>query len=133
MRLAMTIVAASLMANTAAAQDRFPEHNWMNPPSKKTNGPAPRIMYYTGNALYELCERNEAACTTYIQGVSDGISATTFGTSRDVAYCIPAGSTAKQVHDVVLQYLAAHPADRNELASALIALALSEAWPQCGQ
>jgi hypothetical protein len=121
-----------LLASTKArAADQLPPHNWITPPHAATRMTVGRVAYYEGNELHELCQKDEVSCTTYILGVIDGQFSVIIGTSRDVAYCIPSGSKAKQVKDVVVAYLTAHPESRHLLASGLITNALAGAWPQC--
>lgn len=113
----------------APAPATLPAHNSITPPDR---GGAPgRYSYVTGNLLLEYCQKSENACIGYIQGVVDGQLAAITGTSRDVAYCIPDGSTTGQVKDVVVGYLTKHPESRHELAGILVAAALAQAWPQC--
>jgi hypothetical protein len=115
---------------TSAVAQTTPSHNWITPPDKPS-AKVGRIAYYTGNTLLELCESSEVACTAYILGAADGQFSTTIATSRDLAYCIPDGSTAAQLRDVVLRYLRQHPEERHRLAAVLVASALAGAWPQC--
>ena len=128
----MVCVAALLSGSAAYGASKYPADNWMRPleksPSDEFKG---RIAYYSGNSLFDLCKKNEEACAIYIDGVNDGFFASTIGTNRDLAYCIPAGSTGPQVRDVVVQYLTNHPEERQRLASVLVAEALAHAWPQC--
>jgi Rap1a immunity proteins len=122
---------ALLVASVQVAEAQpLPPFNWTTPP-ERPNGSPGRMVYYMGNDLFDLCQKNEFACIVFIQGVADGQMSAVWGTNRDVAYCIPQGSTGKQVKDVVVAYLAAHPESRHFLASTLVAAALAQAWPQC--
>jgi hypothetical protein len=94
-------------------------------------GPRTRVSYYDGNALLDLCQQHSDVCVVYMQAVNDALFTASFGTSRDVPYCIPSGAKATQIRDIVVQYLNAHPERRQILASTLTIEALSQAWPQC--
>lgn len=130
LRSAILAVAVTGIASGALAADPLPPHNWITPPDKGglTQG---RIAYLDGNELYEYCQSNELGCVLYIQGVVDGQLAAVTATSRDVAYCIPQGSTAGQMKDIVVKFLADHPERRHLMGGVLVANALSNAWPQC--
>lgn len=123
-------LAITSVASDALAAEPLPSHNWMTPPDKgaATKG---RIAYLDGNKLYEYCQSNEFGCILYIQGVVDGQLAAISATTRDVAYCIPQGSTAGQVKDIVVKFLSDHPERRHLMGGVLVANALSNAWPQC--
>lgn len=116
----------------AALATVLPPHNWITPARALSETTSGRVAYYTGNDLYELCQKDEFTCTVYIQGVIDGQMSAVVGTSRTVAYCIPhTGSTPKQVKDVVLAFLTANPGNRHRMAGGLVASALANTWARC--
>jgi hypothetical protein len=114
-------------AATAATEPLF---NSALPPAIQ-EGSRVRVSYYDGNALLDLCQQHSDVCVIYMQAVNDALFTASFGTSRDVPYCIPQGAKATQIRDIVVQYLNAHPERRQILASTLTIEALSQAWPQC--
>ena len=120
---------ALIAAGALLAQDA--PHNWMTPPAipQESNG---RMVYLKGNVFLDQCASSEVACILYIQGVNDALFAAISSTSRDLPYCIPEGSTPRQVYMVVRLWMERNPAALHRPAAALIAQALSEAWPQCG-
>jgi hypothetical protein len=124
----MLALIAALCAPAAVAQPVLP-HNWITPPARPGN--PSRVTYFDGASLLERCMDDEHDCVVYVQGVVDGQFATILRTNRDVAYCIPNGSTPRQVKDVVVTFLKAHPDERQLRAGALVAMALAETWPQC--
>jgi hypothetical protein len=84
--------------------------------------------FVEGNQLYASCRSNNPiACDSYIMGVADAMS------GHDVIYkwraCIPLNVRVQQVHDVVVKYLEANPAIRQNLGITLVADALTSAWP----
>jgi hypothetical protein len=98
---------------------------------------APSISHATfldGNQLYEICggttKVNEASCLAYIDGTTDTLEAMRWGENKPPD-CLPAGSTGKQVRDVVMQYLSSHPQDRAKPAAPLVLMAVFTAWPAC--
>jgi hypothetical protein len=99
--------------------------------------PAPADAgFYSGNALFEVCtiERTNTAyfektyeCVAYIAGAVDA-----FNTTREVnklKSCIPANVTINRLKNVTVDFLSAHPADRDKSASALVFAATRKAWP----
>lgn len=128
-RLFTTVVFALAATAAHAADPPLPSHNWITPPDRTST--SDRIAYIDGNKLFEYCRTNEFGCILYIQGVVDGQLAAVVATNRDVAYCIPMGSTAGQVKDVVMAFLTAHPERRHLMGGVIVANALSNAWPQC--
>jgi hypothetical protein len=82
----------------------------------------------TGNDLYARCDPphdalrpvKQAWCIRYIEGVFD---------STTLSLCGYEGATSGQLADIVMQYLTAHPAQRNWGAYALVVFALKGAFP----
>jgi hypothetical protein len=100
---------------------------------------SPKI-FTTGNMLLVSCQHNGAAekasdiCEAYIQGVVDSFdtAATIDRNDRSrpaPAWCVGQDIMIGQIGDVVLQYLVAHPKDRDMPAAALIYLAMIAAFP----
>ena len=93
-----------------------------------------------GNKLYEHCSSSEssptyyqdaAACTLYIVGVYDGIELATSVYDKENFYCFPEKVIVKQITEIVANYLQKHPEKRHLPASALVVIALKDAFP-CG-
>jgi Ssp1 endopeptidase immunity protein Rap1a len=85
--------------------------------------------FYSGNELFETCKRNPAACLGYISGSFDALAGSG-GTLNGWRTCPPqAALTNVQIRDVVMKYLTEHPEYRHLSAAALIARALSSAFP----
>jgi len=77
-----------------------------------------QAQFKNGNRLYE-------DCTGDVRTMGPGIL---FDESRE-QICLRAGITVKQVVDVVTNWLAAHPEDRDMPASSLVRFALRKAFP----
>jgi hypothetical protein len=82
-----------------------------------------------GNSLYDHCSHANASmektdCLGYITGVSD-----VFAELNVEKVCFPKGVIARQVTDVVTNYLRDHPAERHYSAVAEIYRALARAFP----
>ncbi|MBZ9604881.1 hypothetical protein LB462_23925 [Phyllobacterium sp. KW56] len=86
------------------------------------HGPA-YAGFYDGNKLYEECSRKvetaKVFCMGYITGVADTLEDT---------QCFTKGIDARQVHDVVKQYLESHPEERHHRASSIVASAVQKAF-----
>ena len=81
--------------------------------------------YLSGNALYAICTSSALAdqreCLGYVEGVMDvGVH---YGPQ-----CLPDGTVAQQVMDVVKNYMRDQPQDRSDEASSLVVLAVTKAW-----
>lgn len=81
--------------------------------------------WWTGNTLSEACEALPTAALDYAFGIMDGMAA---GGATE-PFCLPKGVVGKQVQDVICQYAARHPEERQGLASDMTIRALREAWP----
>src|SRR5262245_48684855 len=94
-----------------------------------------RAQFVSGNELLQSCESQAATpadiaqfaqCAGYIQGVSDTIDQ--IARVRNVSRCIPTGTAVRQLIDAVVIFLRAHPANRDEPASGLVAAAFTMNW-----
>ncbi len=84
--------------------------------------------FESGNELYEQCGYEAVAgstygayCIGYIAAIADSFNG--------VLIHIPPGATEGQMVDVVVQFLQANPAIRNDCASDLVFAALQGAFP----
>ena len=99
---------------------------------------APRVapaQFYDGNKLYGFCTAREseatyyqqdARCTAYIIGAVDEL--TLLQQAHGLPACLPANATVGQLRDVVEKYLRDHPEKRAFAASAMVSVALREAF-----
>lgn len=87
-------------------------------------------VFRTGNDLLPLCRELQgdeiATCYGYLQGVIDGQSS---GLVRATNYCLVAGVTGRQIRDIVVAYLEAHPENRHQRGAWLVTYALNDAFP----
>jgi hypothetical protein len=87
----------------------------------------------SGNFLLEQCaapiSESRLMCTSYILGYVDATVMWNANASG-IPICIPSEEViARQIVDVVVKWLKAHPQDRDRAAAILVADALEEAWP----
>jgi Rap1a immunity proteins len=83
-----------------------------------------------GNKLLALCEGDQAVpadCIIYIEGVADEWRFFNYLTEQDKPVCA-ADARGNQIRDAVVNYLKAHPENRNDPAAALISKAIMQAW-----
>ena len=88
----------------------------------------PVRAYMSGNDLFDTC--SVASDRTFLQGTCDGYIVGAIDAMQDSkTTCVPAGVVIKQLRDVVVQYLQAHPEERQYTAAGIIREAISEAFP----
>jgi hypothetical protein len=87
--------------------------------------------FVSGNLLLDLCNKSVAECRGYVAGIADAMARVQAdgGKLGGQRACLPQPVTGKQAMDVTGKFLRAHPERRHEGAAALVAQALSEAWP----
>lgn len=86
-------------------------------------------VFFTGNDLYGECQApDRARCIAYILGVTDSL--------QDAAlrhpprtFCLGGGVIARQLTDVVVQFLNEYPQMRHASAASIVAAALERAFP----
>ena len=95
--------------------------------------PASAGAFYDGNWLYEQCTAKDGTqqafvCAAYLAGLAEGLD---FGSVAKPQYniCLPPNTRLLQLHDVVVNALAAMPERRTDPAFALASAALRKAWP----
>ncbi|MFN0191861.1 MAG: Rap1a/Tai family immunity protein [Aestuariivirga sp.] len=91
--------------------------------------PSGAAYYWTGNDLFEECEKESVGCYGYLFGINDIGSIETGIFRSEVALCIPKSVTGKQMRDVVMQRLTSRPQDRNDPAAYIVVASFREAWP----
>jgi len=94
--------------------------------------PAHAQIFKSGNDIYSLCTSDSPSdnrvCLHYILGVTDAFSE--INAARDnPLFCIRPTMTARQIHDVVKNFLDERPADRDAGAPALVLEAIQQAFP----
>jgi hypothetical protein len=86
--------------------------------------------FVTGNELYERYQiAPDGTCLAYIEGVSDAVANMQSSGAISPIICAGPDVTAGQERDVVVKFVQDHPADRDESASSITAMALHEAFP----
>jgi Rap1a immunity proteins len=86
--------------------------------------------FLNGNKLLALCEGDHAMptdCIAYIEGVADDWRFMNYLSDPDTPVCA-ADAVGNQLRDAVVNYLKAHPENRDDPAAALITDAITEAW-----
>jgi len=109
-----------------------PDESWLRPPFIESERPT-RTTFMDGNVFLAQCRNSEVACKTYVQGVNDALFESLVGTNRDLPYCIPERANIHQVYAVIIAWMERNPQHLHNRAPMLIAVALAEAWPQCGK
>ncbi len=81
--------------------------------------------FIAGNKLYSYMTSesptDRAHALGYVVGVADAFD--------DYVFCTPAGVTAKQMNDIARDFIAGRPDVRHQSGAALVAVALSKAFP----
>jgi hypothetical protein len=79
--------------------------------------------FFTGNDLYDKCTAESVVCAAYVAGMADALS-------HDGTVCLPQNNvTTRQLVDVVVAYLRAHPEMRNYSAASIGDVAFTQAFP----
>lgn len=86
--------------------------------------------FVSGNDLLRMCEAaSRAECYGYVQGVSDVGNLLPVLSKSPLPFCTPDNVTVRQVADIVVKFLVAHPESRNQGAAGLTWVALAQAFP----
>jgi len=91
----------------------------------------PSGAYYTGDELNKVCQSDPAgACLSYLAGVSDERDSLQGFGEVPRMICIPRDRvTTRQLRDMALKYLGAHPESRQTAAASVVSRALYDAFP----
>ena len=95
----------------------------------------PSHAMLNGNELHELCSSgSDASCDYYIMGSAEGLSLMNLIASEAAknikqTICMPNGVTNRRLIDTVKKYIQDNPKKRNQPASGLVFLALTDAFP----
>jgi Rap1a immunity proteins len=77
----------------------------------------------SGNDLYNMCDAQSVACAGYVAGMADAFV-------RDGTLCLPPTNvTTRQLADVVMGYLRAHPEARGYSAASVGHVAFTQTFP----
>jgi hypothetical protein len=87
--------------------------------------------FMTGNKLLGVCtdERTANICTGYVIGVMDAMHRIQAAGIMVKADCPPMKLESKQIKDIVVEFLIAHPERRHVDAYSLASTAITEAFP----
>jgi hypothetical protein len=77
----------------------------------------------TGNTRYEICKGAELWCLS----LAAGLTIATNGPLGEALVCMPLFVDTRQMHEVLMRYLAERP----EPVEQYLAGAISDAWPGC--
>jgi hypothetical protein len=79
--------------------------------------------FFTGNDLYDKCTAESLICAAYVAGMADAFV-------HDGTVCLPQSNvTTRQLADVVMAYLRAHPEARTYSAASIGDVAFTQAFP----
>ena len=85
-----------------------------------------------GNELLKNCTESDyfsqGLCYGYIRGINHTLDVWAY-TNKAQPFCRPDGVSFQQLRDVVVSYIQAYPAKRNEPAAWLVTQAEVAAWP----
>jgi hypothetical protein len=84
--------------------------------------------FYTGNQLFRYCEQKSESCLDYIAGVVDTIMVANVVTQTRMI-CISGNIELGQAVDITMNYLRAHPEQRQHNAASMAFVALRNAFP----
>lgn len=87
----------------------------------------------TGNDLYDFCKTDAAwaglICMVLIQGVTEGVSGAFVYRHLKPPFCIPSSVTKGQLEAVVVHWMEVHPDKRHLPATAIVEVAIEQAFP----
>lgn len=133
----LTLVAACLGLASSAHTAEVPSH-----------------AFFSGNDVYQWCQRDKAMAQSYVAGLYDmaahgaaviddtrnygkdmpkNDAQVDFALQRIVGYCKSRHATLEQVTDVFCKYLKENPAKRDGLPAIMFSESLTTAWPCPGR
>jgi hypothetical protein len=92
---------------------------------------APVEQFYTGHKLFSYCtgtEELQLVCSGYVSGVLDTLAIYRNLLKRGIV-CLPGSVTMGEAKDVVVNWLRAHPEERQFTAAGSVTAALQETFP----
>jgi hypothetical protein len=124
---------AALLCAPAAAQARgaapAPHQAATAPPQAPAPTGTPMQVRATARALTAICNENEVACLAYVTGAVDayvGTSVVNFGRAY---VCIPPQVTNRQIANVAVAFLRAHPEMQDMNAALVVVQGISVSFP----
>lgn len=85
--------------------------------------------FWSSTKLVQILEEDMHGAATYEIGMASGYVLGVFDVADGVFACAPDGVSAKQVKQVVFNYMKAHPEQWSNSADASVVAALRLAWP----
>lgn len=93
--------------------------------------------YESGNYWLKLCESAEPlaqnACTWFVYGFNQGITAQAIGSDARKIYCMPDTVTYGQAKDIWTKYMKDNPAERHKLGGVLLMTSMVKSFPCAGR
>ncbi len=87
-----------------------------------------RAEFYSGSRLFEYLEKDLHGTAGYEAGAAHGYVVGVFDSLSGLFVCAPGGVTARQVEQVVYNYMQKHPESWEKSADTSVAAALTEVW-----
>ena len=113
MRLRALVLAAGVLYPASGSAQEFP-------------------AFVSGNRLLEACTPVQTpSCYGYVEGAADAFQSvfSAMHLQQHAMFCLPQGTTSRQLADITINYLRDHPEQRHNAASANVAVALANAFP----
>jgi hypothetical protein len=85
--------------------------------------------FHTGRDLAALCQKDRAACLSYVEGASDMVSSLQAMKSIPTNVCVDPSATGAQLVDITRAFLADHSDSLDDDAGKLVWAALYGAFP----
>ena len=85
--------------------------------------------FHTGRDLSALCQKDRAACLSYVEGASDMISSLQAMNSIPTNICVDPSATGAELVDITKTFLAEHSDSLDDDAGKLVWAALYGAFP----
>jgi hypothetical protein len=85
----------------------------------------------TSSSLTDLGRRKQRYCQGFISGVEEGVRlyGNQSGEARSAGFCVPAGTTSKQLAKAYIKYASRNQSDLNRPASLIVVEALQSEFP----
>jgi hypothetical protein len=85
--------------------------------------------FHTGRDLSALCQKDRAACLSYVEGASDMINSLQAMKSIPTNICVDQAATGAELVDITRSFLAENPEALDDPAGKLVWAALYGAFP----
>lgn len=98
--------------------------------SAPAHADAPKV---DGNYMYSMCSAGDQldsfGCLEFVAGWVEGMTTQAAIDNTHPPFCIPSRILYVQFRDIFVNYLAAHPEQRQYLATSLLTFSISQAFP----